>query len=213
MSHAAALQYQCLSQLVPPSAFPVLSTSGPYIRASAAVTVQPLSHVQLSVTPWTAARQASLSFTVSRSLLKLLSTESMMPSNHLILCHPLLLLPSAGSPPLGGGRGSGDEIRRGKGSWQEGPSWSSARTPQLTPSSSAPLGSPKTVSSPCFLKGGGKGSHLDRSALWVCGGNGGAQGATSGESAHGWGSPALVSELTHPPLCPSQSKQWQHTLE
>ena len=94
MSHAAALQYQCLSQLVPPSAFPVLSTSGPYIRASAAVTVQPLSHVQLSVTPWTAARQASLSFTVSRSLLKLMPIESVMPSNRPILCRPLLLLPS-----------------------------------------------------------------------------------------------------------------------
>ena len=52
------------------------------------------SHVQLSVTPWTAARQASLSITNSRSLLKLLSTESVMPSNHLILCCPLLLLPS-----------------------------------------------------------------------------------------------------------------------
>ena len=44
--------------------------------------------------PWTAARQASLSFTISRSLLKLMSIESVMPSNHLILCHPLLLLPS-----------------------------------------------------------------------------------------------------------------------
>ena len=44
--------------------------------------------------PWTAARQASLSFTISRSLLKLMSIESMMPSNHLILCRPLLLLPS-----------------------------------------------------------------------------------------------------------------------
>ena len=44
--------------------------------------------------PWTAARQASLSFTVSPSLLKLMSIESMMPSSHLILCHPLLLLPS-----------------------------------------------------------------------------------------------------------------------
>ena len=41
--------------------------------------------------PWTAARQASLSFTISRSLLKLMSIESVMPSNHLILCHPLLL--------------------------------------------------------------------------------------------------------------------------
>ena len=47
-----------------------------------------------SVTPWTVACQASLSFTVSWSLLKLMSIELMMPSNHLILCHPLLLLPS-----------------------------------------------------------------------------------------------------------------------
>ena len=47
-----------------------------------------------SATPWTAARQASLSITNSRSLLKLMSTESVMPSNYLILCHPLLLLPS-----------------------------------------------------------------------------------------------------------------------
>ena len=53
-----------------------------------------LSHVHLSATPWTAALQASLSFTNSRSLLKLTAIESMMPSNHLILCRPLLLLPS-----------------------------------------------------------------------------------------------------------------------
>ena len=46
------------------------------------------------MTPWTAARQASLSITNSRSLPKLMSIESVMPSNHLILCHPLLLLPS-----------------------------------------------------------------------------------------------------------------------
>ena len=52
------------------------------------------SHVQLFVTPWTAARQASLSITNSQSLLKLMSIESMMPSNHLIPCHPPLLLPS-----------------------------------------------------------------------------------------------------------------------
>ena len=51
-----------------------------------------LSHVQPFVTPWTAAHQASLSFTISQSLLKLMSIESVMPSNHLILCHPLLLL-------------------------------------------------------------------------------------------------------------------------
>ena len=56
--------------------------------------VQSLSRVQLFVTPWTAARQASLSITNSRSLLKLMSIESVMPSNHLILCRPLLLLPS-----------------------------------------------------------------------------------------------------------------------
>ena len=55
--------------------------------------VQSLSRVQLLVTPWTAARQASLSITNSWSLLKLMSIESVMPSNHLILCHPLLLLP------------------------------------------------------------------------------------------------------------------------
>ena len=56
--------------------------------------VQSLSHVRLIATPWTAVRQASLSITNFRSLLKLLSIESVMPSNHLILCHPLLLLPS-----------------------------------------------------------------------------------------------------------------------
>ena len=55
--------------------------------------VQSLSHVQLFVTPWTAAHQASLSITNSRSLLKLRSIKSVIPSNHLILCHPLLLLP------------------------------------------------------------------------------------------------------------------------
>ena len=56
--------------------------------------IQSLSHVQLFATPWTAARQASLSITNSRSLLKLMSIESVMPSNHLILSRPLLLLPS-----------------------------------------------------------------------------------------------------------------------
>ena len=52
------------------------------------------SVVSDSVTPWTATHQASLSFTISQSLPKLMSTESEMPSNHLILCHPLLFLPS-----------------------------------------------------------------------------------------------------------------------
>ena len=56
--------------------------------------VQSLSHVPLFVTPLTAALQASLSITNSQSLLKLMSIESVMPSNHLILCRPLLLLPS-----------------------------------------------------------------------------------------------------------------------
>ena len=56
--------------------------------------VQSLSCVKLFAIPWTAACQASLSFTTSQSLLKLMSIESVMPSNHLILCHPLLLLPS-----------------------------------------------------------------------------------------------------------------------
>ena len=56
--------------------------------------VQSLTHVQLFATPWTAACQASLFFTISWSLLKLMSIESMMSSSHLILCHPLLLLPS-----------------------------------------------------------------------------------------------------------------------
>ena len=56
--------------------------------------VQSLSRVRLFVIPWTAARQASLSIASSRSLLKLMSIESVMPSSHLILCRPLLLLPS-----------------------------------------------------------------------------------------------------------------------
>ena len=56
--------------------------------------VQSLSRVWLFATPWTAARQASLSITNSRSSPKLMSIESVMPSNHLILCRPILLLPS-----------------------------------------------------------------------------------------------------------------------
>ena len=56
--------------------------------------VQLLSHVRLFVTPWTAAHHPSLSITNSGSLLKLMSIKSVMPSNHLIVCHPLLLLPS-----------------------------------------------------------------------------------------------------------------------
>ena len=66
----------------------------PQLSPRAVVTFQSLSCVQLFVTPRAAAHQASLSYTVSRSLLKPMSIESMMPSNHLLLCHPHLLLPS-----------------------------------------------------------------------------------------------------------------------
>ena len=73
------------------------------------------SRVWLFVTPWTAARQAPLFFTISQSLLKLMSNESVMSSNHLILCCPLLLLPSifpirektSGSFPMSGNLGTG----------------------------------------------------------------------------------------------------------
>ena len=60
---------------------------------SVSQSVQSLCRVRLFVTPWIAAHQASLSITISRSSPKLMSIESVMPSNHLILCHPLLLLP------------------------------------------------------------------------------------------------------------------------
>ena len=63
--------------------------------------VQSLSHVQLSETPWTVAHQASLSFTISQNLLKLMSMESVVPSNHLILCHPVLPMNIQGWFPLG----------------------------------------------------------------------------------------------------------------
>ena len=76
--HGNPLQYSCLEN--------------PMVRAS--WLVQTLSHVQLFTTPWTAARQTSLSITNSRSSLKHMSIESVMPSDHLILCRPLLLLPS-----------------------------------------------------------------------------------------------------------------------
>ena len=63
-------------------------------RISSVQSVQLLSHVRLFETQWTAACQAFLSIANSQSLLKLMSIESVMPSNHLILCHPFLLLPS-----------------------------------------------------------------------------------------------------------------------
>ena len=64
------------------------------------VVVQFLSYVQLFETPWTVTHEASLSFTISGSLLKLMSIKSVMPSNLLILCHPLLLLPSISVIPF-----------------------------------------------------------------------------------------------------------------
>ena len=65
-----------------------------YICSGILSSVQSLSCAWLFVTPWSAAHEAALSVTNSRSLLKLMSIESVMSSNHLILCHPLLLLPS-----------------------------------------------------------------------------------------------------------------------
>ena len=65
-----------------------------YQYKKSTVVVQLLSHVRLFVIPWTAASQASLFFTIFWSLLKLTCIESVMPSNHLVFCHPLLLLPS-----------------------------------------------------------------------------------------------------------------------
>ena len=79
----------------------------PYCEKGLRISVlvlQSLSHVQLFVTPWTEAHQASLSFTISQSLLKLMSIESVMPSNHLILCAPLSScpqsFPASGSFPM-----------------------------------------------------------------------------------------------------------------
>ena len=70
------------------------SFPGDTLKEIVCVRVESFSHVHLFVTPRTAARQDSLSITNSRSLLKLMSIESVMPSNHLLLCRPLLLLPS-----------------------------------------------------------------------------------------------------------------------
>ena len=69
-------------------------TTGVTVATHVPSSVQSLSHIRLFVTPWTAAYQASLSITISWSLLKLMSTESVIPSNHLTHCYPLLLLPS-----------------------------------------------------------------------------------------------------------------------
>ena len=74
---------------------PSYSASDPRVLSTASLSsVQSLSRVQLLVTPWTTARQASLSVTNSWSLLRLMSIQLVMPFSHLILCRPLLLLPS-----------------------------------------------------------------------------------------------------------------------
>ena len=73
--------------------YSLLPESNPQSQ-EAFVVIQSLSHVWLFVTLWTAAHQASLSFTISQSLLKLMSVEKVMPSKHLIFCYPLLLQPS-----------------------------------------------------------------------------------------------------------------------
>ena len=66
----------------------------PVLFCSRHIVIQLLSPIRLFETPWTGVSQASLFFTISESLLKFMSVESVIPSNHLILCHPLLLLPS-----------------------------------------------------------------------------------------------------------------------
>ena len=73
---------------------PLILRETPTNQTSVVVVAQSPSHVWFFATPWTTACQSPLSFMVSWNLLKLTSTESVMPSNHLILCHPLLLLPS-----------------------------------------------------------------------------------------------------------------------
>ena len=86
-----AISHTARSTTQPPPLLLRSACSGALVQFSS---VQLLNCVRLFVTPWTAALQASLSITNSRSLLKFMSIASMMPSNHLILYHPLLLLPS-----------------------------------------------------------------------------------------------------------------------
>ena len=92
LSFGASCLQPCLGKSAAPSWIPW----GTWLRPSAGERGCCCSSVTKSdsVTPWTAAHQASLSFTISQSLLKLMSIQSVMPSNHLILCHPLPLLPS-----------------------------------------------------------------------------------------------------------------------
>ena len=86
----ALLSYEIHSQKLVNCSPLLLALTSDWLLSS----VQSLSRVRLFVTPWTAAHQASLSFFNSQSLVKLMSIESVIPSNYLILCHPLLLLPS-----------------------------------------------------------------------------------------------------------------------
>ena len=86
--------WESLRPLTTVRGYPLWSAMGGTADILTRIVVQSLSRVRLFVTPWTAARQASLSITNSRSLLTLMSIESVMPSNHLILCHLSLLLPS-----------------------------------------------------------------------------------------------------------------------
>ena len=78
----------------PPVTWILSASFPPYWNHLQFSLVQSLSHVRLFATPWSAARQASLAVTISRSSLKLKSIQSVMPSSHLILCRPLLLPPS-----------------------------------------------------------------------------------------------------------------------
>ena len=87
--------FACYSLTCPTLPFPhCVHKSVPYVYISIEIVVQSSSRVQLFVTPWTAARQASLSLTISQGLPKFMSIASVMPSNRLNLCRPLLLLPS-----------------------------------------------------------------------------------------------------------------------
>ena len=96
-SHGNPLQYSCLENPMGRSALQTvvhrITERLKGLSTHQFSSVQSLSHVRLFVTPWTTAHQASLSITNSRSLLKLMSIRWVMPSSHLILCHPLLLLP------------------------------------------------------------------------------------------------------------------------
>ena len=93
------LQYSCLDNSMDRGAWwvtvhGVTKEWGMTLQLNTTSSVQLLSCVRLFATPWTAACQASLSITNSSSLLKLMSIESVTPSNHLIFCHPLLLCPA-----------------------------------------------------------------------------------------------------------------------